>query len=87
VRNAGAFTCELYCPADALYVAPQAEAAAAISEQAVIASGPLGSYREAGADPAKNGDHIPAVRTALSPREEMAQRLLVRRVILNRRPE
>jgi hypothetical protein len=65
----------------------QAETAAAISEQAVIASGPLGSYHEAGADPAKNGDHIPAVRTALSPREETAQRLLVRRVILNRRPE
>jgi Pyruvate/2-oxoacid:ferredoxin oxidoreductase delta subunit len=28
------FMCELYCPADALYVARQAEAAAAISEQA-----------------------------------------------------
>jgi NAD-dependent dihydropyrimidine dehydrogenase PreA subunit len=42
------FMCELYCPVDALYVAPQADVAAAISGPAVIASGLLGSYREAG---------------------------------------
>ena len=49
------FMCELYCPVDALYVAPQAGAAAAVSEPAVIANGLLGSYREAAwAAPAKN---------------------------------
>jgi ferredoxin len=48
------FMCELYCPVDALYVAPQADAAAAVSEPAVIAAGLLGSYREAAwAAPAK----------------------------------
>ncbi len=40
------FMCELYCPADALYVAPQTDAAA-VSEPAVVARGLLGSYREA----------------------------------------
>jgi NAD-dependent dihydropyrimidine dehydrogenase PreA subunit len=40
------FMCELYCPADALYVAPQAENQAAVSEAAVVANGLLGSYRE-----------------------------------------
>jgi NAD-dependent dihydropyrimidine dehydrogenase PreA subunit len=39
------FMCELYCPVDALYVAPQADAATAVSELGVIASGQLGSYR------------------------------------------
>jgi NAD-dependent dihydropyrimidine dehydrogenase PreA subunit len=49
------FMCELYCPVDALYVAPQAEAAAAVSERAVIANGLLGSYRAAAwSAPAKN---------------------------------
>jgi NAD-dependent dihydropyrimidine dehydrogenase PreA subunit len=41
------FMCELYCPVDALFVAPQADAPAAVSEAALIASGLLGSYREA----------------------------------------
>jgi NAD-dependent dihydropyrimidine dehydrogenase PreA subunit len=51
------FMCELYCPADALYVAPQAEAPAPVSEGAVIASGLIGSYREAAwTAPEKNAD-------------------------------
>jgi NAD-dependent dihydropyrimidine dehydrogenase PreA subunit len=49
------FMCELYCPADALYVAPQAEVAAAVSEPALVAGGLLGSYREtAWSAPEKN---------------------------------
>jgi NAD-dependent dihydropyrimidine dehydrogenase PreA subunit len=39
------FMCELYCPADALYVAPQADAAAVPAEAELIARGVLGSYR------------------------------------------
>jgi len=37
------FMCELYCPTDALYVAPEAETAVAVDEQAI--AGLLGSYR------------------------------------------
>lgn len=49
------FMCELYCPADALYVAPQAEVTAVVGEPAVTACGLLGSYREAAwAAPEKN---------------------------------
>jgi NAD-dependent dihydropyrimidine dehydrogenase PreA subunit len=49
------FMCELYCPVDALYVAPQAEATAIVSEPAVVASGLLGSSRAvAWSTPAKN---------------------------------
>jgi NAD-dependent dihydropyrimidine dehydrogenase PreA subunit len=39
------FMCELYCPVDALYVAPQAEAAAVPVEAELIARDVLGSYR------------------------------------------
>ena len=49
------YMCELYCPVDALYVAPEAAASAPVSEQAVTANGLLGSYREAAwIVPAKN---------------------------------
>jgi hypothetical protein len=37
--------CELYCPVDALYVAPEVDPLPAIDEVALIASGVLGSYR------------------------------------------
>lgn len=44
------FMCEAYCPTDALYVAPLAGPAPAGSvhtdEDALVASGALGSYRE-----------------------------------------
>lgn len=39
------FMCEAYCPADALYVAPQAEARAEVDEIALAAAGMLGSWR------------------------------------------
>jgi NAD-dependent dihydropyrimidine dehydrogenase PreA subunit len=41
------FMCELYCPADALYVAPLADAAAGAAEPALAERGLLGSYRRA----------------------------------------
>lgn len=41
------FMCELYCPEDALYVAPDADHAQAVDEQAVRERGLLGSYRAA----------------------------------------
>ncbi|HEY1942836.1 MAG TPA: ferredoxin family protein [Roseiarcus sp.] len=41
------FLCELYCPADALYVSPLRDAREAVDEQELIASGRLGSYRRA----------------------------------------
>ncbi|KAA8998784.1 ferredoxin family protein [Paenibacillus spiritus] len=40
------FMCELYCPADALYVAPQAEGAMPVSEAELAEAGLLGGYRE-----------------------------------------
>ncbi|WP_342045855.1 ferredoxin family protein [Bacillus sp. OTU530] len=40
------FMCELYCPVDALYVAPFAEQTTEVDEQALIRKGILGSYRE-----------------------------------------
>jgi hypothetical protein len=39
--------CELYCPEDALYVAPQADRASAVDEAALPYGGRLGSYRQA----------------------------------------
>ena len=39
------FMCELYCPADALYVAPQAEASVTQSESDLRDRGLLGGYR------------------------------------------
>jgi NAD-dependent dihydropyrimidine dehydrogenase PreA subunit len=41
------FMCELYCPADALFVAPEAEVSASVSESGLAAEGLLGSYRAA----------------------------------------
>lgn len=42
------YMCELYCPVDALYVAPDAELVTPVEEQVVHAKGLLGSYREVG---------------------------------------
>ena len=39
------FMCELYCPADALYVAPDCAAPVVVDEAEIIASGWLGQYR------------------------------------------
>lgn len=38
--------CELYCPADALFVAPQADESVAVDEETLIEAGLLGGYRE-----------------------------------------
>ncbi|MFC5649315.1 4Fe-4S dicluster domain-containing protein [Paenibacillus solisilvae] len=40
------FMCELYCPVDALYVAPDAEGLTHISEETAAEQGLLGGYRE-----------------------------------------
>lgn len=40
------FMCELYCPVDALYVAPQTDESVPVDEKTLIESGLLGSYRE-----------------------------------------
>jgi len=40
------FMCELYCPEDAIYVAPDCDRRVAISADDVIASGRLGQYRK-----------------------------------------
>ncbi|KAA0972159.1 ferredoxin family protein [Aureimonas fodinaquatilis] len=43
------FMCELYCPTDALYVAPEADHSITVSEEMLIKSASLGSYaRELG---------------------------------------
>jgi hypothetical protein len=39
--------CEVYCPADAMYVAPNADASVEVNEAALAAGGLLGSYRRA----------------------------------------
>jgi hypothetical protein len=39
--------CELYCPTDALFVAPQAEQTVASDEAGLVETGLLGSYRAA----------------------------------------
>jgi NAD-dependent dihydropyrimidine dehydrogenase PreA subunit len=41
------FMCELYCPVDALYVAPEADLGRAVNEDDLGNRGLLGSYREA----------------------------------------
>ena len=41
------FMCEVYCPADAMYVAPNADASVEVNEAELAASGLLGSYRRA----------------------------------------
>ncbi|RUS92421.1 hypothetical protein DSM107003_50510 [Trichormus variabilis SAG 1403-4b] len=38
--------CELYCPVDALYVAPEVEPLASINEQSLQEAELLGSYRK-----------------------------------------
>lgn len=40
------FMCELYCPVDALYVAPDAEQVIGVSEAQLETEGKLGGYRE-----------------------------------------
>jgi len=42
------FMCELYCPVDALYVAPEAAHVTGVSEHEIAAAGLLGSYRQNG---------------------------------------
>jgi NAD-dependent dihydropyrimidine dehydrogenase PreA subunit len=39
------FMCELYCPADALYVAPNCHGPEAVDAAGIVASGWLGRYR------------------------------------------
>lgn len=65
------FLCELYCPADALYVAPQADAPAGVAEPAVAGQGLFGSYRRAvgwhpGATTAAAGDPSHALIASLA---------------------
>ena len=40
------FMCEAYCPADALYVAPESDRSLPVDEAALVAAGKLGRYRE-----------------------------------------
>lgn len=40
------FMCELYCPVDALYVAPDSEALIHVNEAEIQQQGLLGGYRE-----------------------------------------
>ncbi len=39
------FICEVYCPVDALYVAPDADANVVVNESTLAETGLLGSYR------------------------------------------
>jgi NAD-dependent dihydropyrimidine dehydrogenase PreA subunit len=39
------FMCEAYCPADAIYVAPESSHGVAVDEQVLADSGRLGEYR------------------------------------------
>jgi formate hydrogenlyase subunit 6/NADH:ubiquinone oxidoreductase subunit I len=39
------FMCEVYCPVDAMYVAPNVEEEVTVSEEELVGSGILGSYR------------------------------------------
>ena len=39
------FLCELYCRADALYVAPDRDRVVAVTEEVALATGTLGRYR------------------------------------------
>jgi len=40
------FMCELYCPVDALYVAPESERPIGVTEQEALEQGLIGGYRE-----------------------------------------
>ena len=50
------FMCELYCPADALYVAPDCDGPVAADEAEVVAAGWLGRYRRDSGWGAHRGD-------------------------------
>ncbi|MBV7501849.1 4Fe-4S dicluster domain-containing protein [Achromobacter sp. ACM05] len=39
------FMCEAWCPEDAMYVSPQADAPAPVAEDELVRAGLLGSYR------------------------------------------
>ena len=57
------FMCELYCRADALYVAPDCEGRVVVDEAQIVASGALGQLRRQSGwdewqdDPAASNDH------------------------------
>ena len=63
--------CEIYCPTDALYVAPDAESPTAIAEEEIEAKGLFGSYARAlGWRRGKPGgaDKDPTFRLPVAPR-------------------
>lgn len=57
------FMCELYCPGDAIYVAPDCENHTSVDKDAILASGLLGEFRrnhgwdEWSGDPRYPNDH------------------------------
>jgi NAD-dependent dihydropyrimidine dehydrogenase PreA subunit len=63
------FMCELYCPADALFGAPEAEAANASDEAGLVEAGLLGSHRAAvGWGPASAGRQPRSIVSPLAAR-------------------
>ena len=65
------FLCEIYCPTDALYVAPDAEGSTSISEAEIEAKGLFGTYARAlGWTRGKPGgaDKDPNFRLRVAPR-------------------
>lgn len=65
------FMCEIYCPTDALYVAPNAETATGVGEGEIEAAGLFGSYARAlGWRRGKPGgtDKDPTFRLRIAPR-------------------
>ncbi|MBM3342348.1 MAG: ferredoxin family protein [Betaproteobacteria bacterium] len=65
------FLCEIYCPTDALYVAPNAEGPTGITEAEVAAAALFGSYTRAlGWRRGKPGgsEHDPTFRIRVAPR-------------------
>jgi NAD-dependent dihydropyrimidine dehydrogenase PreA subunit len=50
------FMCELYCPVDALYVAPEAAETARVSERSIEGKGFFGSFRGVGWAVAEGSD-------------------------------
>ena len=65
------FMCEVYCPVDALYVAPDAEEAIEVAEETLVETRLLGSYREAiGWGPGRT-----PVAARIDSTERMAQRI------------
>lgn len=68
------FMCELYCPTEALFVAPEADHAVAVDETALHARGLLGSYRSAvgwtsGQKPEAGNDQTFRVLAMIEPAE------------------